>query len=90
MHQPEFPLVAVVFADRQAYLKFSRSELGDAGESVVGYFGGRAALSAIPFIRSAHVAIWLLAGAAVLVALIAHGVMWELHHREMKRHHRAH
>ena len=37
--QPEFPLVAIVFADRQAYLKFSRPELGEAGESIIGYFG---------------------------------------------------
>jgi hypothetical protein len=36
---PEFPLVAIVFADRESYLKFSRSELGDAAESIVGYFG---------------------------------------------------
>ena len=36
--QPEFPLVAIVFADRQAYLKFSRPELGEAGESIIGYF----------------------------------------------------
>ena len=28
----------VVFADRDAYLKFSRPELGEAGESVIGYF----------------------------------------------------
>ncbi len=37
--EPEFPLVAIVFADRQSYLKFSRPELGKAGESIIGYFG---------------------------------------------------
>lgn len=37
--EPEFPLVAVVFADRRAYLQFSRSELGDAAESIIGYYG---------------------------------------------------
>lgn len=37
--EPQFPLVAIVFADKQAYLKFSRSDLGEAGESVIGYFG---------------------------------------------------
>ena len=37
--EPEFPLVAVVFADKQSYLKFSRPELGEAGESIIGYFG---------------------------------------------------
>ena len=39
LRQPEFPLVAVVFADKQSYLKFSRPELGEAGESIIGYFG---------------------------------------------------
>jgi len=37
--QPEFPLVAVVFADKQSYQKFSKPELGEAGESIIGYFG---------------------------------------------------
>ena len=36
--EPEFPLVAVVFADKQSYLKFSQPELGGAGESIIGYF----------------------------------------------------
>jgi hypothetical protein len=35
---PEFPLVAVVFADKQSYLKFSADELGNAGESIIGYY----------------------------------------------------
>ena len=39
LHQPEFPLVAVVFADKRSYLKFTRPELGNAGESIAGYFG---------------------------------------------------
>ncbi len=38
LSEPEFPLAAVVFADRQSYLKFSRPELGEAGESIIGYF----------------------------------------------------
>ena len=37
--EPEFPLVAIVFADRASYLHFSHSELGDAGQSIIGYFG---------------------------------------------------
>jgi hypothetical protein len=37
--EPEFPLVAIVFADRQSYLRFSRPELGEAGPSIIGYFG---------------------------------------------------
>ena len=36
--EPEFPLVAVVFADKRSYAKFSKNELGDAAESIVGYF----------------------------------------------------
>jgi hypothetical protein len=36
--EPEFPLVAVVFADKRSYAKFSEKELGDAAESIVGYF----------------------------------------------------
>lgn len=39
LRQPEFPLVAIVFADKQSYVKFSQPELGEAGESIIGYFG---------------------------------------------------
>jgi len=39
LSSPEFPLVAIVFADRNAYLNFSRPELGEAGETIVGYYG---------------------------------------------------
>jgi hypothetical protein len=39
--EPEFPLVAVIFADRAAYAKFSRAELGDAAASIIGYFSLR-------------------------------------------------
>ena len=35
---PEFPLVAIVFAQRESYLKHSRPDLGKAAESIVGYF----------------------------------------------------
>jgi hypothetical protein len=38
LREPEFPLVAVVFADKQSYLKFSHGELGDANKSIIGYF----------------------------------------------------
>ncbi len=38
LSEPKFPLVAIVFADKQAYLKYSRPELGDAGGSVIGYY----------------------------------------------------
>jgi len=39
--EPEFPLAAVVFADREAYLKFSQPELGEAGSAIIGYFSLR-------------------------------------------------
>lgn len=39
--EPEFPMVAIVFADRAAYAKFARDELGNAVGSVVGYFSLR-------------------------------------------------
>jgi hypothetical protein len=39
LRQPEFPLVAIVFADKESYVKFSRPDLGQAGESIIGYFG---------------------------------------------------
>ena len=39
--EPEFPLVAVVFADKGSYVKFAQAELGDAAGSVIGYFSFR-------------------------------------------------
>ncbi len=41
IRQPEFPLVAVVFADRDAYVRYSRPEVGDAIESIIGYYSLR-------------------------------------------------
>lgn len=37
--EPEFPLVAVVFADKLSYRNFSQAELGEAVDAVIGYFG---------------------------------------------------
>jgi hypothetical protein len=39
--QPEFPLVAIVFADRQSYAEYARPEIGDASSSIIGYFSLR-------------------------------------------------
>ncbi len=39
LKEPEFPLVAIVFADKRSYLKYSQPELGDAGKKIIGYFG---------------------------------------------------
>ncbi|MGA2618487.1 MAG: DUF1570 domain-containing protein [Thermoguttaceae bacterium] len=36
--EPEFPLVAIIFADKQSYVKFSARDLGDAAETIIGYF----------------------------------------------------
>jgi hypothetical protein len=36
--EPEFPLVAIVFVDKQAYQRFSQPDLGEAAEGIIGYF----------------------------------------------------
>jgi len=41
LSEPEFPLVAIVFADRDSYLRFTQAELGEAAESIIGYFSLR-------------------------------------------------
>jgi hypothetical protein len=38
LHEPEYPLVAIVFADRKSYAEFAKPDLGDAGGSIIGYF----------------------------------------------------
>ncbi len=38
LSKPEFPLVAIVFADRKGYQEFSREELGGAGETILAYY----------------------------------------------------
>lgn len=39
--EPEFPLVAVIFADKRSYVDYSRSEVGDAVETIIGYYSFR-------------------------------------------------
>lgn len=41
LSEPEFPLVAIVFARREPYMQFSRAELGEAAEKIIGYFSLR-------------------------------------------------
>lgn len=41
LNEPEFPLVAIVFADRTAYVKYSQAEVGTGVESIIGYFSLR-------------------------------------------------
>jgi hypothetical protein len=38
LSQPRFPLVALVFADRQSFDKYAVTELGEAGGAVIGYY----------------------------------------------------
>jgi Protein of unknown function (DUF1570) len=38
LHEPEFPLAAIVFADRAAYAAAAREELGGAAGNIVGYY----------------------------------------------------
>ena len=41
LHDPQFPLVALVFDSRDSYAQFSRAELGEAGRSIIGYYSLR-------------------------------------------------
>lgn len=38
LNQPEFPLVALVFADRASFDAYAKPELGEASGSVIGYY----------------------------------------------------
>ena len=38
LHEPEFPLVALVFADRESYSRFQSRELGAAAAKIIGYY----------------------------------------------------
>jgi hypothetical protein len=41
LHDPEFPLVAIVFNTRESYSKFAQAELGPKAPSIVGYYSLR-------------------------------------------------
>ena len=41
LSEPELPLVAIVFAQQDSYIEFTRGELGDAGEAIHSYFSLR-------------------------------------------------
>ncbi len=41
LSEPEFPLVAIIFAGQRSYIRFSKAELGDAAPSIIGYFSLR-------------------------------------------------
>lgn len=38
LHEPTFPLVALVFNTKESYALYSRAELGDATGSIIGYY----------------------------------------------------
>lgn len=38
LHEPEFPLAVIAFADKSAYEAASRDDLGDAARNIVGYY----------------------------------------------------
>jgi hypothetical protein len=38
LRTPEFPLVAIVFADEESYGRFAQSEVGEASKSIIGYY----------------------------------------------------
>ena len=41
LHEPELPLVAIVFNDRASYLAYSQAELGANAEAIIGYYSLR-------------------------------------------------
>ncbi|QEG42335.1 DUF1570 domain-containing protein [Roseimaritima ulvae] len=38
LQSPRFPLVGLVFADRESFLKYARPELGESADSIIGYY----------------------------------------------------
>ena len=41
LHEPEMPLVALVFEDKPSYTRYTTNELGEAIDSVIGYYNLR-------------------------------------------------
>ncbi len=38
MAEPEFRLVAIIFSDKASYVKYSQKDLGNAADSIIGYY----------------------------------------------------
>lgn len=38
LKEPEYPLTAIVFADRASYARYARTELGDGVDAIIGYY----------------------------------------------------
>lgn len=41
LQSPEFPLTAIIFADKAAYTEFAKGELGESVQAIIGYFSLR-------------------------------------------------
>ena len=41
LHEPSAPLIALVFDDRAAYIRYGQEELGDAAGAIIGYYSLR-------------------------------------------------
>ncbi len=41
LHEPQFPLVALVFADRASFERYARPALGEAAKEVIGFYNQR-------------------------------------------------
>ena len=60
--EPEFPLVAIVFSDKRSYVEFSRAEVGDAVEMIIGHYS----------LRTNRMVMYDLTGLETSVATIVH------------------
>jgi len=38
LHEPESPLVALVFKDKESYARYAKSELGESAHAIIGYY----------------------------------------------------
>jgi hypothetical protein len=41
LHEPELPLVVLVFPDQDSYADYAKAEIGNAGRSIIGYYSLR-------------------------------------------------
>jgi Protein of unknown function (DUF1570) len=62
LKEPEFPLVAIIFRDRDSYVAHARGEVGETAEAIVGYYS----------LQSNRVTMYHLAGVDSRVATIVH------------------
>ncbi|WP_310820631.1 DUF1570 domain-containing protein [Stratiformator vulcanicus] len=41
LHEPEFPLAAIIFSDQAAFAQYARADIGDAAATTIGYYSIR-------------------------------------------------